>query len=263
MKTKITLLSLVSVVAIVVLSAFSGTNTKNPTGAPSGYTNSPSDGQNCTNCHGGTPANVTGFISSDVPVGGYTPGTTYTITVAFSGTGKKGFEVSPQSTSGTELGSLIAGTGTHIVGTKYITHSSAITASAASWSFQWVAPAVGTGAVTFYGACVIAKPNTKLTTMVVEENISSGIQEIANTNLSFYPNPVNNILNVNYLLPVKTQVEINLYSIDGRKVDTFLQNEQNQGSYNLSFDVTKYSKGSYLVELKQNKQTTVKKIIIN
>lgn len=31
-----------------------------PTGAPAGYTGSPGDGKNCTDCHGGTAENVSG-----------------------------------------------------------------------------------------------------------------------------------------------------------------------------------------------------------
>lgn len=262
MKTKITLLSIIAVTAIVVLSAFSGTD-KHTNGAPAGYTGSPADGKNCTQCHGGTAASVTGFITSNVPVGGYTPGATYIVTVAFSGSGAKGFEVSPQSTSGTMLGSLIAGTGSKVLNNKYVTQSTALNTSSASWSFQWVAPTAGTGTVTFYGAFVISEPNVKVSTMTVQENITSGIDIYSKNNLSLYPNPVKDILTINYQLMAKTQVEINIYSIDGSKVGTILQNQQDQGNYTQTLDVSNYTKGMYLLELKQNNQKTVKKIIVN
>jgi len=262
MKTKITILTFLSFVAIIILSAFNGVN-KHANGAPAGYTGSPADGKNCTYCHGGSTTLVTGFITSDVPVAGYTPGATYTITCAFSGTGNKGFEISPQSISGTALGSLVAGTGTHVLSNKYITHTSAISNASASWSFQWTAPASGTGDVTFYGACVIAQPNIKLTTLVVQENISAGIEDLINTNLSICPNPAKDALNINYKLPTKTKVEINLYSIDGREVETFIQEEQNQGDYFQRFNVSAYPQGLYFLEMKQNSKATVKKIIIN
>jgi len=262
MKRNFTFLSIIALIAIAVLSGFSGTD-KHSNGAPAGYTGSPGDGKNCTQCHGGTAASVTGYITSNVPTGGYTPGATYTITVAFSGTGAKGFEVSPQSTSGTMLGSVVSGTGSKVLSNKYVTHTTPINSSSASWSFQWVAPAAGTGAVTFYGAFVISEPNVKKSTMTIQENITSGIDIYSNNKLSLYPNPVKDILNINYQLMAKAQVEINIYGIDGSKVGTIFQNEQNQGNYTQTLDVSNYTKGMYLLEMKQNNQKTVKKIIIN
>ena len=82
-----------------------------PGGAPAGYTGSPGDAQNCTKsgCHNGTAATVSGWITSNIPPAGYTPATTYNITVTVTGSGNHGFEVSPQNVAGTLLGTLIAG----------------------------------------------------------------------------------------------------------------------------------------------------------
>ncbi len=144
----------------------------NPTGAPAGNTGSPSDATTCAeSCHGGSAVTQAGLITSNIPTAGYTPGTTYTITASISGTGNKGFQVSAQNTAGTELGSLIAGTGSQIVGIKYITHSSAKSSTAATWTFQWIAPAAGTGSVTFYGAFAITQSTTKKSTLVVNEAV--------------------------------------------------------------------------------------------
>lgn len=143
-----------------------------PSGSPAGYTGSPGDGQHCQSCHGGNNTTVNGWITSNIPAQGYTPGTTYIITATASGTGKKGFEISPQSVSGAQLGILAAGTGNHLVGgTKYVTqNSSGASGSTVSWTFSWTAPAAGTGAVVFYGAFTVGKQNTKLTTLEVQEN---------------------------------------------------------------------------------------------
>jgi len=143
-------------------------------GAPAGKTGSPGDGSNCVSCHQGSASTVTGWITSNIPAQGYTPGTTYTMTVTVTGNGKKGFEVSPQSITGTQLGILIAGTGNKLVGgTKYVTHSSAGASSGTKiWNFSWTAPAAGTGTVTFYGAFTVSEPVTKLSTLVVTENVA-------------------------------------------------------------------------------------------
>ena len=144
----------------------------NPTGAPAGNTGSPSDATTCAeSCHGGSAVTQAGLITSNIPTAGYTPGSTYTITASITGSGNKGFQVSPQNTAGTLLGSLIAGTGSQIVGIKYITHSSAKSSTAATWTFQWIAPAAGTGSVTFYGAFAITQSTTKKSTLVVNEAV--------------------------------------------------------------------------------------------
>ncbi|HLG33441.1 MAG TPA: choice-of-anchor V domain-containing protein, partial [Bacteroidia bacterium] len=69
---------------------------------------------------------------------------------------KFGFEISPQSPTGTYLGTMIdTSTQTQIVSTKYITHTSTGTTGTNgfhTWAFNWTAPAIGTGNVTFYGA---------------------------------------------------------------------------------------------------------------
>ena len=140
-----------SLAAIILFSSY----TMNyPTGAPVGKTGSPGDGSNCSSCHGGTASTTAGQITSNIPVDGYVAGQTYQITATnpLTGSGKYGFEVSPQNVAGTQLGTLVAGTGSKLVGgTKYVTHSNA-NSTTHIWSFNWVAPAAGTGAVTFYGA---------------------------------------------------------------------------------------------------------------
>lgn len=169
---KIAYILLVPLVAglYLFLSSYSGDDHDYPSGSPAGYTGSPGDGQDCSGCHGGSTAPVTGWITSDIPPAGYAAGTTYNITVTVSGSGKKGFEVSPQDPSGTQLGTLIAGTGSHLTGgTKYVTQNSGQNANPYTWVFQWTAPAAGTGEVTFYGAFAITDNTTKTSTLVVQE----------------------------------------------------------------------------------------------
>ena len=164
---------LARIIGVVIISiAVNGIVYAYPSGSPAGYSGSPGDGQNCKNCHGGSTATVSGWITSDIPPAGYTAGATYTITATVSGSGKKGLEVSPQSVSGTQLGILIAGSNNHLVGgTKYVTqNSSGSTSSTVIYTFTWTAPVAGTGTVTFYGAFTVGKSNTKLSTLVVNEN---------------------------------------------------------------------------------------------
>jgi hypothetical protein len=153
-----------------------------PGGAPSPYyyTGSPSDNHSCASCHGGA-STVSGWITSNIPAGGYVPGTTYQITAtnSVSGSGKYGFEVSPQNSSGTLLGTLAAGSNSKLVGSKWITQSNASN-SITSWTFNWTAPVAGTGNVTFYGSFTRSTGSaTKLSTLVVSEQAGSSLPAAA------------------------------------------------------------------------------------
>ncbi|MFZ4704585.1 MAG: choice-of-anchor V domain-containing protein [Bacteroidales bacterium] len=175
MKTKSTLL-LVSATIILLLSSFA---VFYPNGAPAGKTGSPGDGSSCTSCHGGSATTSAGWITSNIPVAGYTAGQTYQITATNSqtGSGKYGFEVSPQNAAGNLLGTLTPGTNNKFAGgnSKYITHTNASN-SLHIWTFNWTAPAAGTGNVTFYGAFArnyTGSGPVTLSTLVVSEQTAT------------------------------------------------------------------------------------------
>lgn len=238
--------------------------------APSGYANDPAGGsKNCSQCHGGTVNNVTGWITSNIPGAGYTPSTMYTFTATCTGTGgNKGFEISPQNSSGTFLGTLISGTGTSLTGSSHYIRSSGsgITTNPMSWTFTWTSPATGLGPVTFYGSFQVGKgtgANTYITSYTVSEN-TTGISENSGTEIfSIYPNPVKDLFEIKYSLDTKSKVEINVYSLDGKKIATMLNEDQPSGNHTEQFHIKDYTaKGIYLIELKFNDRSTSKKIII-
>ncbi len=162
--------------ALTAIILSSGYTIMYPTGAPAAKTGSPGDGANCTECHGGTATTTPGQITSNIPAGGYVPGITYQITATnpLTNAGKMGFEVSPQNAAGAQKGTLVAGSGSQLVGgTKYVTHTNANTTNN-TWTFSWIAPAAGSGAVTFYGAFARAKPGpVTLSTLTVQEAVSA------------------------------------------------------------------------------------------
>ncbi len=164
--------NLPGVLALTAIILFSSFSMNYPSGSPVAKTGSPGDGSDCSSCHGGTATVTAGLITSNIPVAGYTPGQTYQITATntLTGSGKYGFEVSPQNAGGTQLGTLAAGTASKLVGgTKYVTQSTA-SSSTHIWTFNWTAPVAGTGAVTFYGAFArnYSGPTT-LSTLSVQE----------------------------------------------------------------------------------------------
>jgi hypothetical protein len=235
--------------------------------SPTGHAGDPASGNsNCTACHGGTATAVTGWITSNIPGSGYVPGTTYTITVTSTGTGgNKGFQISPQSTSGAFLGTLIAGTGSGLVGSNHYIHSTGtgITTNPKVWTFTWTAPATGLGPVTFYGAFAIGTGTTHTSTYTVTES-SVGINETSATSgFSIYPNPVKDKLTINYSLTSASKVQVNLYSLDGKKIASLGEKDQASGSYKELFSIKNIvTKGIYFIELKINDKSTLEKMVV-
>lgn len=214
-----------------------------------GYTGSPHDGKTCdySGCHNSNPLqSPQPWISSNVPAAGYSPDSVYTITakavkVGFS---SFGFEISPQSASGAELGTLmnINSSLTQITSVKYIeqTQYSYHSTDSASWTFKWKAPAAGTGPVTFYGAFNCGNGNTVDTgtyvypaTLTIPENISAGISSVENnkTSFSLFPNPARMQINIGYDLQHASNVEVSLYGLDGEKFYTLLNTYEDKGMY--------------------------------
>lgn len=127
-----------------------------PGGAPANSSGSPaSSSRTCvqSGCHGGSVTTQTNIITSTIPTDGYTPGAVYTVTVSVSGTLNKGFELSCENSSGTQIGKFAAGTGSQILNSgMFITHTARKSTNPAVWTFNWTAPSAGAGSVSFYGA---------------------------------------------------------------------------------------------------------------
>jgi len=139
-----------------------------PDGAPSGYAyDKASNYRSCaySGCHSGTAVfadTSIAKITSNIPSTGYVPGQTYTFTATVTKPGyvRYGFQASPQDSAGNYKGTMIVTntTKTKITGTKYITHTQSGN-SQSSWSWNWVAPALGSGQVKMSGALMAANNN--------------------------------------------------------------------------------------------------------
>lgn len=259
--------------AAIVALAFthSGSNhgfQKNAGGPPAGYSGDPAGGnQNCTFCHTGNPAQMeTGWITSTIPAGGYIPGATYTITATATGASinKFGFQISPQSSSGTFLGTLVnTGAQTQLSSNqKYIHQTSGGTSGAGSktWTFNWIAPDAGTGPVTFYGAFNLTNSNgntsgdiVKLSTLTVSEDVSIDIQsEQMLSDFVLFPNPAGDYLNI--LTDVSDrQSNFEIFHISGAIVY-----EGQLNSSDTQIDISGLQPGVYFIHLQSAEKRILK-----
>jgi hypothetical protein len=246
---------------VVMMAGFGGSDLKNSGGAPAGYTNSPGDGQNCSHCMGGAAVPVTGWITSNIPASGYLPGSTYTLSVTASGSGDKGFQVSPQDAAGNLLGTLTPGTGNKLVGSgKYVTHNAAQSGDSFTWNFQWTAPAAGAGAITFYASFVVGKLNTKTTTLTVSQS-TVGISEQKQPEISVFPNPAHQRVTIAFPVYETGTVTIDLISPKGETVLNLMNESLQAGEFNRTFSVDQPS-GVYLLQITNGEKTQIKKISI-
>jgi len=138
-------------------------------GSPAGVCGAPNDDKDCSSCHKGKPKAMDGLITSNIDNNAYEPGKKYTITLNVKGNAKSkkfGFQTSPQNAKGKVMGKLIVTnpTETKTAGNgKYMNQIKGGVDGNVSktWTFDWVAPAKGSGDITFYGSFLIGgKPET-------------------------------------------------------------------------------------------------------
>lgn len=250
--------------------------TENSGGSQGAYTGSPGDGgATCTNCHtGGTATPQDGWITTNIPVDGYTPGETYTITATgtHSGVGKFGFEVTAEDNADAKTGTFVI---TNPDENKLTNDDQAVTHKAAgttpngdmrTWTFDWIAPAVGTGDVTFYGAFNAANGtgNTMgdviytTTATVVEHTV--GVNEIGGDNfeVNLYPNPFTDFIKVSVKDNEKQISRIQLFNQSGSLVKSVTTS--NAGEWKI--DATDLNAGMYFVVLESFDNSSISKSVI-
>lgn len=240
--------------------------------SPGGKTGSPTDINNCTQCHAGTlnPSSATRAITSAGLAGGYVPGQTYTINAAITGTSsnKIGFEVTAERNSNnSKTGTIIITdpTRTKTVNSgKAITHNSraGTTASSGSnaWTFDWTAPATGTGTVTFYGSFNATNGNggssgdqVYTATFVVNEITSVGLSEVQNSNLiTLFPNPTSEYIHISSVSSIE---KVEIFSINGHKIV-----EENEHFEKIN--LTNFDSGIYMVKIFTKDGIRLEKLIL-
>lgn len=240
-----------AIVSFAIILINPQTGHTNSTGAPAGKTGAAGE-STCADagCHGGTATNMPNAITSNIPTSGYESGKTYDITVTVSEAGRPRFGFQCKASSGT----LAATSVTQLVGGGvYITHRSGSTAGtdSKSWTFQWTAPAAGTGTVTFNSAMLAANGNGTSTgdnvyksELQVQESLANSIQDFAKAGMSVYPVPFTNVITIEKGDQTFEKAMVEIYSISGKKVA-----EQEMTGTTLTINTANLAKGVYVVRL--------------
>ena len=64
-----------------------------------------------------------------------------------------------------------------------------------------------------------------------------------------YPNPFNPATTIEYRLPESAQVELTVYSVDGRRVETLVNEHQQSGLHSVTFDASNLASGTYIYRI--------------
>lgn len=273
-KKILTLTFIVTVSTIFVGSVYNNAHT-NPEGSPNSRTGSPGDGGNTcaiSGCHTGfTVGTKSNVFTSNIPSEGYTPGTKYTITATARSSANRntfGFQLSPQTTAGALVGVMTnTSSGTKLTGGgKYLTHTATGTTGSGgvkSWSFDWTAPAAGSGDVTFYGAFNHANGNGGTsgdsifkTTYVIKEKVAGvGINkdELSQLGFTVFPNPASNAIYIkNDNSVAYNQIEI--YDLTGKLVYSLNESEIINLDLQIKININSLEKGMYLMKISNNNE---------
>jgi hypothetical protein len=226
-----------------------------PTSGPgAGYTGSPLDGQDCSDCHTPGPATqAANLIVIDVGLNGYIPGQTYPLTVICDDivAEKYGFQITSE-TSSAKAGTWIItdAARTQLKSGTAVTHTSGGTApngSPNTWSMEWTAPVAGSGPVTFYVAInqtdnlgtnagdqiYVASFNIDESGVGIAENLDHSIGNL-------YPNPATDFVHLN----TPANAEIRVYDNAGREVISLVTVQAFQ-----EIDISGLQQGVYFVKV--------------
>ena len=113
---------------------------------------------------------------------------------------------------------------------------------------------------------VVYPGDTVKVTLIFEK--SSSVKQISSPIIDDYllfdnfPNPFNNITRIQYQLPRDDFVEINIYNLRGRLVETLFSGFQQRGKYELLWDAFDAPSGIYIYQLRTSKFVKSKKCLL-
>lgn len=252
------------------------------TGPIDGRTGAPGELTCWDGCHSSFPLNSgDGSLSISGP-DFFVAGQTYTITIQIEDPGQSrwGFEFTPLNigtitiTDATNTQMSISGENTYVKHTSTGTHAGTPNGPT-SWSFDWTAPANPPSTVTFYAAGNGANNNGLntgdyiYTTSFTSNLITSAVGDDPFASLpthvgaANYPNPFNASTTISYNLPISGHTTLEIYNIQGQRVETLVDNTQSAGQYSVVWNAGQVPSGLYFYRLTiDNKSVTNKMTLL-
>ena len=254
-----------------------------------GYTGSPGETTcNTSMCHNSFALNSGGgSISATSTMNNWTyePFTTYAITVKVARTGNQLFGVGVELLTATNNngGTLTISDPihTHIktrtvssVSRRNVVHTldGGASADSALFTFNWTSPDTSAGTMTLYMAGNATNANNQPTgdyvyaaTQLIQPATGVGIDTPAElVPVSVFPNPLSELINLNFYLKQNENVSIQLYDLNGSYSFNLLNTELSSGQNNLSLPVPpSLRSGIYFLDIKIKTLKICRKIVVD
>lgn len=243
----------------------------------------------------GGPGNVT-ITSVPAFAGGnqYVPNTTYSITITVSQTGINlfGFSFEAVDNSGstntsvdntvgtititdpthTRLNHPLVSTTPLVFGRWCATHQTngGAFANSANFNFNWTAPASGIVNIYYDGNAADgdgysdAQDNVYAKSLQISPG-TTGIASVNNHNSSveIFPNPSTDLFTVRFTMNEANDVDMQLYSVDGKSLKTLVSKKVASGMFTQSFSTEGLTTGFYFVRINMGGQTETHQIFVN
>lgn len=271
MKKRILLITAISALAYVSLTSYQA----GPAASGQNRTGAKSSGTNCSTggCHGSAATTSVAIVvdSSGTPVTKYKPLKTYTIKISGGNTAsltKFGFQYTVVSGTGTAqvpAGSCSGFSGSianHVFsGLNIVEQTATLSPLSAGTSFQWTAPAAGTGNVTMY--CTLnavdgngndGSPDASANTSVVltELPATTAVASLpADMSIKAFPNPaINNVtLQLNNAQTGNYNVEV--FNLGGKVIATE-HITVNSSSQSTGINTANWASGTYMISVEKD-----------
>ena len=91
------------------------------------------------------------------------------------------------------------------------------------------------------------------------------VEEVIPTEFSLsqnYPNPFNPNTTISYGLKTATNVELTVYNVLGQEIAMLVNQKQRAGNYEINFDASNLSSGTYLYKITAGEFVSVKKLLL-
>lgn len=258
-------LVIILIAPIIILILISGTLYNE--GSPGAKTGSPLDGASCVQCHSSSIEEVS-WISSNIPVEGFKPGDTYTLTLNANPVSASaiGFEITAESELN-KVGTFIL---TDTERTRFTNQNKAVTHShlgtsptngKSVWQVNWKAPD-NLDYVSFYAAFNAANGDAStsgdkiyLNKMTYSSAQTTAVDAKNRTEVKVYPNPA-----VDYLFfqTESTIFNVHFFTVNGHIVKTTETAPVN----NIRLDISDLAIGFYIVKIQTTTGEVIKKIEI-
>jgi hypothetical protein len=235
-----------------------------------GYSSAPgSSGRCASSCHGGTSGTlvVIGFPAS------YQPMQTYRITITHNGGNRI---VNFNATTRVGTSTTVAGTFSALTNSlRYTGADGGVYANPHlidTATFNWTAPATGTGTVTLYAAAFQGTSTNSSSgqsgrvTLSATEN-TTGVQEPAFLPLNVAldqnsPNPFNPSTEIRFALPRAAFATLTVFNLLGQEITTLVKGDLPAGQHRVLFTASGLPSGIYFYRLETSDIVQTRKMIL-